>query len=135
MGSAKVSTFSSQKKKKVTPNVVKASLADYEFGAGSVHAFHGGPSIVDANITILRKRMNEVKMQERNYKPPEEWREWEKNVYPAYHSSICHAIGLLQSYLMNARPSVAVATLSLMSLSVAASYDPWASQSNKLILP
>eukprot|EP01018_Ginkgo_biloba_P027261 Gb_16481 [translate_table: standard] len=116
MVSAKVSTFSSQiqKKKKMPPNMVKASSADYGFGAGS-------PNIVDANMTILRKRMNEIKMQERNYKAPQEWMEWERKVYPAYHSSICHAIGLLQNYLMNVRPSFAVVTLSLMSLGLAAS--------------
>eukprot|EP01018_Ginkgo_biloba_P027241 Gb_20337 [translate_table: standard] len=116
MGHTKVPTFSTQnrKKNKMHPNVVKASSGDSEFGAG-------GPSIVDANMIVLRKRMNDLNMQERNYEPPEEWMEWEKKVYPAYHSTICHAIGLLQNYLMNTRPSFAIATLSLMSLSVAAS--------------
>lgn len=107
------------------PKVVRGSSSpEYESGSG------GGRSIVDANMPLLRKRIKKLKIQEeernRDRAPPEEeleseWMEWEKKLYPTYHFKVCEMIGLLHSYLMNTRPSVALATLSLTVFFAAAS--------------
>lgn len=107
-------------------NVVRASSsAEYDSGG------EGGRSIVDANMSLLRRRINQLKLQEEERNggrdPAEEeyleskWMEWEKKLYPVYHFKVCEMMGLLQSYLMNTRPSVALASLSFTVLIVAAS--------------
>lgn len=77
--------------------------------------------LVDEGMIILRKRIHEMKMIERNYEPPEEWAEWEKQYYTCYDEYICQVVGLLQSYLMNTRPSFSLAILALITVSVPAS--------------
>ncbi|KAG2261707.1 hypothetical protein Bca52824_068786 [Brassica carinata] len=74
--------------------------------------------LVDENMIILRKRIHEMKMVERNYEPPSHWLDWEKRFYSSYDTMICDSIGLLQSFLMNSRPTVAITTLLLLLLSV-----------------
>ncbi|KAI9170280.1 hypothetical protein LWI28_025485 [Acer negundo] len=74
--------------------------------------------VVDENMIVLRKRMHEMKMVERNYEPPAEWMEWEKRYYTSYDSIICEVMGVLQSCLMNTRPSMALGMLALVLLSV-----------------
>lgn len=74
--------------------------------------------LVDANMIVLRKRIHERKMIERNYEPPEDWMEWEKRYYTSYDSIICDVLGVLQTLLMNTRPSLALGLLVLISLSV-----------------
>ncbi|XP_060215787.1 uncharacterized protein LOC132642759 [Lycium barbarum] len=74
--------------------------------------------IVDENLIVLRKRIHEMKMIERNYEPPVEWMEWEKSLYTNYDSNICHALGLLQSQLMDTRPSLVLGMAALIGLSV-----------------
>ncbi|KAL6982114.1 hypothetical protein U1Q18_023730 [Sarracenia purpurea var. burkii] len=32
---------------------------------------------VDENLIVLRKRIHEMKMKERNYEPPSHWMEWD----------------------------------------------------------
>eukprot|EP00253_Pinus_taeda_P033218 PITA_33218 len=92
--------------------VVKAaSSGEYQFGSG-------GQNIVDANMILLRKRMLDLKMQEANYKTPEEYMEWEKEIYPAYHAQVFRAMEWLQYTLINTRPVVAITLLSLISASV-----------------
>lgn len=78
--------------------------------------FHG--RIVDENMIVLRKRIHEMKMVERNYEPPAHWMEWEKRCYTSYDSLICEAMGFLQSQFMNTRPSMALGIVSLVALSV-----------------
>ncbi|XP_068642074.1 uncharacterized protein [Aristolochia californica] len=78
---------------------------------------YGGRS-VDESLTVLRKRIHEMKIAERNYEPPAEWTEWEKKYYTSYDSDVCKALGLLQTLLMNTRPGVAVAMAVLVALSV-----------------
>lgn len=113
-------------KQSLRPKVVRASSSpEYESGSG------GGRSIVDANMPLLRKRINKLKIQEEERKgdrpaPPEEeleseWMEWEKKLYPTYHFKVCEMIGLLHNYLIETRPSVALATLSLNVFVAAAS--------------
>lgn len=87
------------------------------FAAG--RDYRGG--LVDKSMIILRKRIHEMKMIERNYEPPEEWTEWEKRYYTCYDEYICQVVGLLQSYLMNTRPSFSLGMLALITMSVPAS--------------
>ena len=74
--------------------------------------------LVDESIIVLRMRIREVKMLETSKSPPSNWMEWEKRYYEHYNEDVCQAVGLLQSYLMNIRPSLALGFLGLISLSV-----------------
>lgn len=80
--------------------------------------YYGGGRLVDENMIVLRKRIHEMKMVERNYEPPSHWMDWEKRFYSSYDSVICDSVGLLQSFLMNSRPTVAITTLLLLLISV-----------------
>ncbi|XP_059310281.1 uncharacterized protein LOC132061493 [Lycium ferocissimum] len=73
---------------------------------------------VDENMIVLRKRIQEMKMIEKNYEPPEEWMDWEKSLHGNYNSSVCEAMGFLQYMLMNTRPSLALGMVALVALSV-----------------
>ena len=73
---------------------------------------------MDENMIVLRKRIHEMKMVERNYEPPSHWMEWEKRIYVGYDSFICDVMGILQSQLMNTRPSLALGMVALVTLSV-----------------
>ena len=84
----------------------------------SDHQNHGGHRLVDENLIVLRKRIHEMKMVERNYEPPEDWMEWEKQFYTGYDAFICDAMGLLQSQLMNTRPSLVLGMTAIIMLSV-----------------
>ncbi|KAG9139254.1 hypothetical protein Leryth_011264 [Lithospermum erythrorhizon] len=81
------------------------------------HSYNNG-RLVDENMIVLRKRIHEMKIIERNYEPPAEWMDWEKNYYVNYDSIICDAMGMLQSQLMNTRPSLAFLEWGLDVLSV-----------------
>ncbi|KAK6157612.1 hypothetical protein DH2020_011860 [Rehmannia glutinosa] len=74
--------------------------------------------LVDENMIVLRKRIHEMKMIEKNYEPPMEWMDWEKQFYTSYDSMICEAMGHLQSYLMETRPCLALGMIALIGLSV-----------------
>ncbi|KAJ0247979.1 Mediator of RNA polymerase II transcription subunit [Hirschfeldia incana] len=80
--------------------------------------YYRGGRVVDENMVILRKRIHERKMVERNYEPPSHWMQWEKRFYCTYDANICAALSLLQSFLMNSRPSVAFGTMLLLFVSV-----------------
>lgn len=80
--------------------------------------YYGGGRLVDENMIVLRKRIHEMKMVERNYEPPSHWMDWEKRFYSSYDSVICDSVGLLQSFLMNSRPNVAIATLLFLLVSI-----------------
>ena len=69
-------------------------------------------------MIVLRKRIHEMKMIERNYEPPEDWMDWEKRCYTNYDSMICEALGVLQTQLMNTRPSLALGMVAVLVLSV-----------------
>ncbi|KAH0858223.1 hypothetical protein HID58_086484 [Brassica napus] len=101
-----------KKKKKKMMMCVSAAAS-----SGKDH-YYGGGRLVDENIIVLRKRIHEMKMVERNYEPPSHWMDWEKRFYSSYDSVICESVGLLQSFLMNSRPTVAIATLLLLIVSV-----------------
>uniref|UniRef100_A0A803M481 Uncharacterized protein n=1 Tax=Chenopodium quinoa TaxID=63459 RepID=A0A803M481_CHEQI len=59
-----------------------------------------------------------MKVVERNYEPPKEWLVWEKQMYAQYDEYICAILGVVQTQLMNTRPSVALGALALLTLSV-----------------
>ncbi|KAG6777424.1 hypothetical protein POTOM_017245 [Populus tomentosa] len=80
-----------------------------------------GELLVDESMLALRKRIHEMKMAERNYEPPEEWMEWEKQCYTSSEEFICKFLGVLQLHLMNTRPSLALGMLLLVTMSVPAS--------------
>lgn len=73
---------------------------------------------MDESMIVLRKRIHEMKMIERNYQPPAEWMEWEKQFYTRYDEFICKFVGLVQLQLMNTRPSLALGMLLLVMMSV-----------------
>ncbi|XP_013644875.2 uncharacterized protein BNAC07G20690D [Brassica napus] len=105
----KTTTWRTQKKMKMSVFAAASSGKDH---------YYGGGRLVDENMIILRKRIHEMKMVERNYEPPSHWLDWEKRFYSSYDTMICDSIGLLQSFLMNSRPTVAITTLLLLLLSV-----------------
>ena len=65
-------------------------------------------------MVVLRMRIHQTKMAE----PPSEWMEWEKQYYSSYDSDIFELVGILQTFLMNTRPGVAVGLLALFLFSV-----------------
>ncbi|CAI9758425.1 unnamed protein product [Fraxinus pennsylvanica] len=83
---------------------------------------------VDKNMIFLRMRIKKIKMLEGSSSSPDmpkskempnsNWKEWEKKYCRHYQRDICEGVGLLQSYLMNTRPSVALGMLTLIALSV-----------------
>ncbi|PON58504.1 mediator of RNA polymerase II transcription subunit [Trema orientale] len=80
-----------------------------------------GGRLVDENMIVLRLRIREMKMLETDNEAnrlPSEWMEWEKQYYVHYIEDVFEGIGLLQNYLMNTRPSVALGFLALFMLSV-----------------
>ena len=77
-----------------------------------------GGKLVDEDMIVLRMRIREMKMLETSESPPSDWMEWEKRYYDHYNEDVCEAVGLLQSYLMNIRPSLALGFLALIALSV-----------------
>eukprot|EP00253_Pinus_taeda_P024755 PITA_24755 len=106
--------FASKRERRVSQRqfaVKAASSGEYRFGSG-------GPNMVDANMIVLRKRILDLKMQEKNYKTPEEYMEREKDWYPGYHARVFMVMEWLQSALINTRPIVAICVLSLISASV-----------------
>ncbi|GAV75822.1 hypothetical protein CFOL_v3_19298 [Cephalotus follicularis] len=100
------------KKRPINRNVVASSRGPNngrDYGAGR---------LVDENMVVLRMRIKEAKISEMNHEPPEGWMQWEKQYFMHYHSDVCEAIGLLQNYLMNVRPSFAIGIVALVALSV-----------------
>ncbi|KAJ4808165.1 mediator of RNA polymerase II transcription subunit [Rhynchospora pubera] len=75
---------------------------------------------VDEDMIILRKRIHEIRITEESISEPSGWMEWEKEYYmtAAYASDVYELVGLLQRFLMNTRPSLAIGTVLLVLLSV-----------------
>ncbi|KDP34973.1 hypothetical protein JCGZ_09261 [Jatropha curcas] len=72
-------------------------------------------------MLVLKKRIKEMKMVEANYEEeaPSNWMEWEKQYYYAnYISDVCEALGILQSILINTRPSLALGIFAVLMLSL-----------------
>lgn len=75
---------------------------------------------VDENMIVLRMRIKEMELLERSHndEPCLDWMDWEKKYYVHYHADVCVAMGLLQNYLMNVRPSLGIGTLAVLTFSV-----------------
>jgi hypothetical protein len=91
--------------------VKSASCSDNQFGSGD-------PSRVDAEMIVLRKRIQELRMHQTNYAPPQHWMKWEKEWSVTYTSDICEFVGWLQNILIKTRPSIVIVALALISLSL-----------------
>jgi len=59
-----------------------------------------------------------MNMIEKNYEAPSDWMEWEKRCYTNYDSIICEVMGVLQTQLMNTRPSFALGVIAFVAISV-----------------
>ncbi|CAK9144757.1 unnamed protein product, partial [Ilex paraguariensis] len=81
---------------------------------------HNYGRLVDSSMIVLRQRIHEMKMLEKNYASPPlcGWMEWEKRYYRDYHEDVFGAIRFLQSLLMETRPSLALAMVTLVLLSM-----------------
>lgn len=114
------SLFSSKSPKRNFGSVRRAGAIASAAGRDSCHWNYRG-QLVDENMIVLRKRIHEMKVMERNYEPPAEWMEWEKQYYACYDEFICKLVGFLQTQLMNSRPSFALGMLAVVAMSVPAS--------------
>ncbi|CAK7326698.1 unnamed protein product [Dovyalis caffra] len=75
--------------------------------------------LIDEDMIVLRMRIQEMKIAERNYDVSSEWLEWEKRYYSdSYNSDVCEAVGFLQSVLMKTRPSLVLGMVGLVALSI-----------------
>ena len=90
-------------------------------GRDSYEWEYGGGRVVDESMIILRKRIHEMKVVERNYEPPVEWAKWEKQYFACYDEIICNFVGIIQLQLMNTRPCLALGMIGLVAMSVPAS--------------
>ncbi|XVE74729.1 hypothetical protein DITRI_Ditri12bG0041100 [Diplodiscus trichospermus] len=85
--------------------------------ASKGHDFDG--KLVDESMVVLRKRIQEMRMLETKYEPPQHWMEWEKEYKKAnYEVDVCEAVGYLQSKLMETRPAVALGIGALLLFSL-----------------
>ncbi|MQM08574.1 hypothetical protein Taro_041429 [Colocasia esculenta] len=87
-------------------------------GGDDVGGAESGGWLVDEGMVVLRRRLREMQMAERNYEPPEDWAEWEKPHYASYGAGVYRLTGMVQVALMGTRPSVALGVLALLALSV-----------------
>ena len=88
-------------------------------GSGSGPGDGGGGRMVDENIVILRKRICEMKMVEKNnYEPPSHWSVWERKYHTLYDFLVCQSMGLLQAQMMKSRPSSVLGLTILILFSV-----------------
>lgn len=92
----------------------RRSSDSYEWG----HDHCGGGRWVEESMVVLRKRIHQMKVVERNYEPPADWSEWEKQYHACYDEYVCKFVGFLQLHLMNTRPSLALAMILLVAMSV-----------------
>lgn len=74
--------------------------------------------LVDENMIVLRKRIKDMKMLETRQTPPSDWMEWERRYSRDYNEDVWQGVGLLQMFLMNTRPCLAIGMLGLVALSV-----------------
>ncbi|MCD7467459.1 hypothetical protein HAX54_004907 [Datura stramonium] len=97
---------------KVRRRVVNARFDEHNRGGRS-------KNIVDENMIVLRMRIKEMKLLEAGeLGPPSNWMGWEKKYFAHYNEDVCEAVGLLQIYLMETRPALALGMLALICLSV-----------------
>ncbi|KAH0671734.1 hypothetical protein KY290_026429 [Solanum tuberosum] len=84
--------------------------------------YNRGGRSVDENMIVLRMRIKDMKLLETEKSgPPSNWMGWEKKYFSHYNEDVCEAIGLLQMYLMETRPALALGMLALICLSLSLS--------------
>ncbi|TMW91288.1 hypothetical protein EJD97_014529 [Solanum chilense] len=109
---------------KTTPSVVQKFTKRGVINARFDQYNGGGRSknMVDENMIVLRMRIKDMKLLETEKSgPPSNWMGWEKKYFAHYNEDICEAIGLLQMYLMETRPALAIGMLALICLSLSLS--------------
>lgn len=74
----------------------------------------GGSGFDDSNMMVLRKRIQNIRIQESCFDTPAEWFEWERSVYPGYRADICFLLSTMQSQLLNIRPGTALSIVSVL---------------------
>ncbi|GFS36890.1 hypothetical protein Acr_00g0048550 [Actinidia rufa] len=80
---------------------------------------YGGSRVVDENMIILRMRIRQAEVSEGRHEVLSNWMEWEKKYYAQYYNEdVCEGVGLLQSFLMNTRPCLALGMGAILALSV-----------------
>lgn len=72
-------------------------------------------------MIVLRRRIHEMEVAERNYEAPPHWSDWERQYYTAYGSDVCELAGLVQALLLRTRPGYGIAIAVLVAMSVPAS--------------
>jgi hypothetical protein len=78
---------------------------------------------VDEDMFVLRKRIQKIRITDESMSETSGWMEWEKEYYlTAYSSDVCELVGLLQRFLMNTRPSLAIGSILLVLISVPTSF-------------
>ncbi|GKV47131.1 hypothetical protein SLEP1_g54054 [Rubroshorea leprosula] len=90
------------------------TMASSHGGKDNRRDFYQG-KLVDESMIELRMRIKEIKASE---KLPDGWMEWEKRYFVHYNANIIVAVGLLQNFLMNVRPSVGLGMMALVMLSL-----------------
>ncbi|XP_057505814.1 uncharacterized protein LOC130789098 [Actinidia eriantha] len=80
---------------------------------------YGGGRVVDENMIVLRMRIRQAEMSEGRHEVLSNWMEWEKKYYAQYYNEdVCEGVGLLQSFLMDTRPCLALGMGAILALSV-----------------
>ncbi|KAI3817258.1 hypothetical protein L1987_11047 [Smallanthus sonchifolius] len=74
--------------------------------------------MVDENMIVLRERIRKMKCDGDDDWLPDNWMEWEKTyTYSGrYHSDVYKAVAVLQRFLMESRPSVALGLVALFAV-------------------
>ncbi|KAJ1443202.1 hypothetical protein SESBI_00488 [Sesbania bispinosa] len=85
---------------------------------------HMGGRLVDENMIVLRLRIKEIETNQNQNEggggaPNSDWMEWEKLYYAHhYYQDVYKAMGLLQSYFMSLRPTLAFGMLAFLAFSI-----------------
>ncbi|GAB2214594.1 hypothetical protein Droror1_Dr00018949 [Drosera rotundifolia] len=74
--------------------------------------------LVDENMIVLRMRIREMRMVEEGEQARKNWMRWEKAWYGEYAALVCVVLGMVQSNIMNVRPSVGIGMAALVTLGV-----------------
>ncbi|KAM0944306.1 hypothetical protein DsansV1_C11g0107441 [Dioscorea sansibarensis] len=77
-----------------------------------------GGRLVDESMIELRRRIHEMKVAEKNYEAPTEWMDWERRYFVSYGSDVTQIMALVQTLLLNTRPSLGIGIIVLVALSV-----------------
>ena len=83
---------------------------------------HYGGRLVDEDMIVLRKRLREMEIAEKEEEAaPAHWAEWERRYYcGSYSDDIYDSVAALQRLLMSTRPAVALAAVALVVVSLPA---------------